>query len=98
MAIGRPKAIDDALAMGGLEGGRQNFLPREEWAKSRGGKSVVCPCVKAIEAQPIFGLDPAKRGRMVRACQTASSENLWRQFGDLNKSACTIGEEMEALA
>jgi hypothetical protein len=46
MAIGKPKAIDDAPLVGrsaAQDGGGESFLPREEWASAQGKKVDPTP-------------------------------------------------------
>src|SRR5260370_39183640 len=79
------------------DGGGATFLPREEWAKPRGRKSIRRRCGSGDRGAAVLRLDQPRRGRG-SAPKQHPQEKTWLTEMVLRKTSGRPGEEREAVA
>ena len=80
------------------DGDGETFLPREEWAKPRGRKSIQRRCGSGDRGAAVLRLDQAKERPCGRSAEQHPREKTWLTTVVLHKMSDSSGEEKEAVA
>src|SRR5580698_919266 len=89
MAIGEPKAIDDAPLAGrsaAEDGGGESFLSREEWASAQGKKVSPAPLRPGDRGAAVLRPDQA----MERPCGPRTEQSSGQDVADVGYQAGSV--------